>query len=46
MNDKFRDWLEKYVERPESGDVLLELMDRLEYIQPGYSFSRDEMNGH
>jgi hypothetical protein len=44
LNDEFRCWLEKYVERPETAEAFSELMDLFEYAQPGRSFRRDEMN--
>lgn len=44
LNEEFRRWLEKYVERPETAEAFNLLMDRFEYVQPGRSFSREEMN--
>jgi hypothetical protein len=44
LNDEFRQWLEKYVERPQTGDAFADLMKRFEYVQPGRTFRRDEMN--
>ena len=44
LNDEFRRWLEKYAERPETGDAFALLMEHFAYVQPGRSFSRDEMN--
>jgi hypothetical protein len=44
LNEEFRSWLEKYVERPRSGEAFTLLMDRLAYVKPGKSFSRDELN--
>jgi hypothetical protein len=44
LNDEFRRWLEKYVERPATAQAFMELMECFEYVQPGRSFSRDEMN--
>jgi plasmid stability protein len=44
LNEEFRQWLEKYVERPESGQAFADLMDRFAYAQAGRSFQRDEMN--
>jgi len=44
LNDEFRRWLEKYVERPESAGAFMELMDHFAYVQAGRSFRRDEMN--
>jgi hypothetical protein len=44
LNEEFRRWLEKYVERPETADAFADLMDDFAYVQPGRSFQRDEMN--
>lgn len=44
LNEEFRRWLEKYVERPESAEAFTELMNQFEYVQPGRIFTRDEMN--
>lgn len=44
LNDEFRRWLDKYVERPETAEAFKELMDRFEYVRPGRSFQRDDMN--
>ena len=44
LNEEFRRWLEKYVERPETAAAFADLMNRFEYIQSGRSFGRDEMN--
>jgi plasmid stability protein len=44
LNDEFRRWLEKYVQRPETTEAFTLLMEHFAYVQPGRSFSRDEMN--
>lgn len=44
LNEEFRKWLEKYVERPETSEAFSLLMDRLTYVHSGRSFQRDEMN--
>lgn len=44
LNDEFRKWLEKYAERPETGEAFIFLMDQFGYVQPGRLFSREEMN--
>lgn len=44
LNDEFRKWLEKYAERPETAEAFNFLMDQFGYVQPGRSFSRQEMN--
>ncbi len=44
LNEAFRKWLEKYAGRVESTQAFIGLMDSFGYVQPGRSFSRDEMN--
>lgn len=44
LNEEFRRWLEKYAERPETVDAFNFLMDHFQYVRPGRSFGRDEMN--
>jgi hypothetical protein len=44
LNEEFRRWLEKYAERPASAEAFIELMDRIHYVNPGRSFTREEMN--
>ena len=44
LNAEFRRWLERYAERPESAEALRELMALFDYVTPGRSFNRDEMN--
>ena len=44
LNEEFRRWLEKYAERPHSAAAYTDLMKRFEYIKPGRSFHREEMN--
>ena len=44
LNEEFRRWLEKYVERPRSAEAFADLMDSFTYVNPGRSFSREEMN--
>jgi hypothetical protein len=44
LNAEFRRWLVRYVQRPHSADEFLRLMSRLDYVQPGGAFSREEMN--
>ena len=44
LNDEFRRWLEKYAERPETAEAFTGLMDRFNYVRPGRSFRRDELN--
>jgi hypothetical protein len=44
LNDEFREWLQKYAERPHSAAAYDDLMKRFRYVKPGRSFHRDEMN--
>lgn len=44
LNEEFRRWLEKYVERPQTAQAFTDLMSHFDYVQPGRSFQRDEMN--
>jgi hypothetical protein len=44
LNAEFRQWLEQYAERLHSEADFMALMARLDYVNPGRSFSRDEMN--
>jgi hypothetical protein len=44
LNEEFRRWLAQYVEKPRSTAEFSELMSRLEYVEPGKVFTRDEMN--
>ncbi len=44
LNEEFRNWLEKYVERPETVEAFSDLMKHFAYVQPGRAFNRDEMN--
>lgn len=44
LNEEFRNWLEKYVGRPVSAEDFMKIMERFEYVEPGRSFHRDEMN--
>lgn len=44
LNDEFRRWLEKYVERPGTAYAFAVLMKQFEYVQSGRLFTRDEMN--
>ena len=44
LNEEFREWLEKYVERVESAQAFAELMNTFGYAQPERAFSREEMN--
>jgi hypothetical protein len=44
LNDLFRHWLEHYVVQPAAADHYAALMTRLEHVQAGRKFSREEMN--
>jgi hypothetical protein len=44
LNEEFREWLEKYAERPHSAAAYADFMRRFEYVKPGHSFHREEMN--
>jgi hypothetical protein len=44
LNEEFRRWLEKYAERPHTAAAYNELMKHFEYVKPGRSFHREEMN--
>lgn len=44
LNAEFRRWLEKYVERPATAKDFTDLMARFDYVQPGRSYSREDMN--
>ncbi len=44
LNNEFRRWLEKYVEKIRDREEFERLMDQLKYVRAGRKFSRDEMN--
>jgi len=44
LNAEFRRWLEQYVESPQTRSDLDELMKRFSYVNPGKTFTREEMN--
>jgi hypothetical protein len=44
LNDEFREWLQKYAERPHTAAAYADLMKRFGYVKPGRSFHREEMN--
>lgn len=44
LNQLFRQWLEQYVAQPTAADRYVALMERLDHIQSGGPFNRDEMN--
>jgi hypothetical protein len=44
LNEEFRRWLARYAERPLDAEAFVELMEQLDYVRPGRSFTREEMN--
>lgn len=44
LNDAFREWLRRYVGADRSKDSYDRLMQKLEHVEPGRKFSREEMN--
>lgn len=44
LNDLFREWLRRYVAQPFAPDQYAALMTRLNHVQAGRKFSREEMN--
>ena len=44
LNAEFRRWLAQYAERPQTAADLAELIERMKYVQPGKSFTREERN--
>jgi len=44
LNENFRQWLKKYVISDNINFNYNELMNSLDYVNPGRKFSRDELN--
>ncbi len=44
LNNLFRAWLTRYASQPAAADQYEQLMARLEYVQPGRKFRREDMN--
>ena len=44
LNNRFRDWLEKYVAESNKVDEFHKVMGRVNYVKAGDHYSRDEMN--
>lgn len=44
LNALFREWLASYIGLRRPGVDYGELMDRLSYVRPGKTFTRDELN--
>jgi hypothetical protein len=44
LNQAFREWLESYTQSDRAVDEYESLMKRLNYVQAGRKFTREEMN--
>jgi len=44
INAEFRRWLAQYVERPRTIADFAALMSGMDYVRPGKTFTRDELN--
>ena len=44
LNELFRGWLKQYVQQPAASDRFTDVMEQLQHIQAGRSFTREEMN--
>ena len=44
LNSVFREWLEQYANRQEASRQYRELMERLDYVDLGGPYTREEMN--
>jgi hypothetical protein len=44
LNVRFQEWLEKYVGETEKKEEFHSMMNRLNYVDSGGKFSREEMN--
>lgn len=44
LNELFRTWLERYVAQPLAAEQYETLMQRLDYVEAGRKFTREEMN--
>jgi hypothetical protein len=44
LNDLFRDWLERYVEKDDAAERFEQIMKRLRYVRSGKKFTRAELN--
>ncbi|MDG2448401.1 MAG: hypothetical protein P8M34_02145 [Saprospiraceae bacterium] len=44
LNQRFKEWLKKYVEIDEKAKMYFDLMDSMSYKEPGKKFTREEMN--
>ena len=44
LNEAFRRWLAQYVESPQTTTDFTDLMNQFNYVEPGKSFTRDDLN--
>ena len=44
LNEPFREWLKQYAEQPAASDRFTAVMEQLQHIQAGRSFTRLQMN--
>ena len=44
LNNRFREWLEKYVAESDKINEFHKVMGRINYVEAGQNYSRDEMN--
>lgn len=44
INELFRNWLERYVAQPLATEQYESLMARLDYVEAGRKYTREEMN--
>lgn len=44
LNEVFREWLGRYIEKDDAAERFDRLMNRLRYVRSGRKFTRTEMN--
>jgi hypothetical protein len=44
LNEAFREWLRRYVEKDNAGERFDRIMNRLRYVRAGKKFTRAELN--
>jgi hypothetical protein len=44
LNNEFRNWLKRYAMEKSNSDNYTLIMERLDYVQAGRHFSREELN--
>jgi hypothetical protein len=44
LNTVFREWLIRYADQEKSEKIYKRLMEKYSYVNPGKTFSRDELN--